>query len=62
MEPWSQRGYRPASFRNTYGLNPIEPDNLNGKFYPLMIGELKKHGVPSYVYMTPQKYRRAGWL
>jgi len=53
MEPWSVRGYRPASFRNTYG-HPVEPDNLNGKFYPLMIDELKKHGIPTYVYMTPQ--------
>jgi lysophospholipase L1-like esterase len=59
MQSWSRRGQTADSYRSLYlhggaGLDPVRPNNLNGRFYPIMMEELRKRKVPAFFYMTPQ--------
>jgi hypothetical protein len=53
MEPWNLRNLEDNKFRPMYA-NAVHPDNLNGKFYPIMIEELRKRKIPAFFYTTPQ--------
>ncbi len=53
MEPWNIRGITPATFVDNYE-HPVRQGNLNGRFYPVIMDELRRHKIPAFIYMTPQ--------
>lgn len=53
MEPWNVRGLTSENFRSMYA-NPVRYNSLNGRFYRIMIEELRRRKVPAFFYMTPQ--------
>jgi lysophospholipase L1-like esterase len=53
IRPWREKFKTTHEFKKLYA-NAVEPDNLNGKFYHLMMEELGRRKTPAFFYMTPQ--------